>query len=119
MRAIHAFTQFTEGITLDTAFEFFEQLDSLEELLNSQTVIANVTAGTAGVISLGLSAGYAFVTIRADYLVTSLLTSMPAWRVVDPLPVLAYLDDEDDDDLDAADKNESLESIIAGAGTEA
>ncbi|MDH3719819.1 MAG: cadherin-like domain-containing protein, partial [Planctomycetota bacterium] len=118
-QGLEIITKLNQQITLFGAYEFFEQLDSLEDLMNSQTVMANVTAGSAGVISLGLSAGYAFVTIRAGTLVTSLLTSMPAWRVVDPLPVLAYLNDEDDDDLDAAEKNETLESIVAGAGIKA
>ena len=39
-------------------------------------------------------------------LITSLLSSLPAWRYVDPLPVLGRLRGDDDED------DESLESIV-------
>jgi hypothetical protein len=42
--------------------------------------------------------------LRGGVLVTSLMSSLPAWRVIDPLPVLARgrrrADDEDDESLD-------------------
>jgi len=38
----------------------------------------------------------------------SMLSSLPAWRFVDPLPVLSSLADTDDQDMDG----ESLESIV-------
>ena len=43
----------------------------------------------------------------------SVLSSMPAWRFVDPLPVLGSLTDDMDND------EESLESIVENKGKEA
>ena len=41
-------------------------------------------------------------------LLSSVLSSMPMWRLVDPLPVFAFMDRDD-----AADKeNESLDALI-------
>jgi hypothetical protein len=51
--------------------------------------------------------------MRAEVLLGTLLSSMPAWRVVDPLPVLGRLtedDDEDDDSLESLVERKNLES---------
>ena len=37
---------------------------------------------------------------RATVRVASLLSSLPAWRLVDPLPVLSRVDEEEDHDQD-------------------
>src|SRR5437763_1598181 len=78
-------------------------------------------AGSATVMSIGLSVIYILWTIRAGYLIASLVSTMPAWRLVDPLPILETFDDAlkrrrrgtadgtDDDD-------ESLESLAEGTG---
>ena len=48
--------------------------------------------GSATVMSTALSVGYAFWTIRGGYLLASALSSLSAWRMVDPLPVLGRRD---------------------------
>ena len=55
----------------------------------------------------GLTVGYVVWTIRGGLLVSSLLAQMPAWRLIDPLVVLQYVDDYDGDDED-----DSLQSIV-------
>jgi hypothetical protein len=47
---------------------------------------------------LGLSVGAIWWTARVSGLVTSALISTPAWRSLDPLPVLTSPDDQDGDD---------------------
>jgi hypothetical protein len=37
---------------------------------------------------------------------------MPAWRLVDPLPILDYLDDESRADKRREDEDESLEELL-------
>lgn len=63
------------------------------------------------VVSTGLSVGYVLWLLRGGALIASLLSSLPAWRLVDPLPVLGSMGgragDEDDD---------SLEDLVAEAG---
>ena len=67
-----------------------------------------------GAVSLGgLSVGYIIWLLRGGSLVASMLTSIPAWRMVDPLPILDFLDadDDDGDSLDAMiDRNQKLVS---------
>ena len=64
------------------------------------------------VTGAGLTIGYVAWLIRGGVLLTSLLTSMPAWRLLDPMPILgegARRRDEGDDD--------SLEALVGGADT--
>ena len=66
--------------------------------------------GTSTGISTGLSVGYLIWLIRGGTLMGSVLSSLPAWRFVDPLPVLgSVVEDNDNDD-------ESLESIVNQSG---
>jgi hypothetical protein len=44
--------------------------------------------------------GYVLWLLRGGALIASLLSSLPAWRLIDPLPVLSRVDDEEDVDED-------------------
>jgi hypothetical protein len=67
-------------------------------------------------VATGLSVGYVVYTVRSGVLAYSILTMMPNWRVMDPLPIL--------DDYDRAQRkrtssgdgsdDESLESLVNG-----
>ena len=57
--------------------------------------------------STSLSVGYVIWLLRGGVLLSSLLSSLPAWRLVDPLPVLSRLSDDTDDEDDA-----SLEELV-------
>jgi hypothetical protein len=95
------------------AIESSAMLDAFDEIRESSreqrhfeaTAIALAAAG-----SLGLSVGYVIWLLRGGVLLSSLLASLPAWRFVDPLPILGRLDhDEEVEDGD----DDSLESIVA------
>jgi hypothetical protein len=58
------------------------------------------------VVSTGLSVGYVLWLLRGGVLLASLLSSIPAWRLVDPLPVLGRVGGQSDDD------DESLEEMV-------
>lgn len=90
-----------QAIAAIAAPEFREQLDRLRE---AQAQEANITARVAGsvmVVTSGLSVGYVLWLLRGGVLLASLLTSLPAWRVIDPIAVLGRVgeDEEDDDSL--------------------
>ena len=51
--------------------------------------------------------------LRGGVLLSSLLSSLPAWRLVDPLPVLSRLSDDSDDEDDT-----SLEELVTQEGRE-
>jgi hypothetical protein len=67
-----------------------------------------IMAGTASFISVGASVLYLAWILRAGSLVSSLLSSMPAWSFVDPLPILDQMDGSEGGD----DDEESLQSMV-------
>ena len=75
-----------------------------QETLEQNVMVSSVTAGT------GLSVLYLAWLLRGSVLLSTMLTSLPAWRFVDPLPVMGSLGDEEDED------GESIESIVADSG---
>lgn len=70
------------------ASQFQKALDDLHEQVTGEIKLGRLMAGTASFVSLGVSVLYILWTIRAGYLVASLLSSMPAWQFIDPLPIL-------------------------------
>lgn len=69
-------------------------------------------ASAIGVTS-SLSVGYVVWMIRGGLLASSLLTQMPAWRLVDPLVVLSYLDDANgESSSDGLDEDDSIEAML-------
>jgi len=45
-------------------------------------------------------------------LAASMLSAMPAWRLIDPLPVLARVDDEDDDEEAAQEDDQAVAPFL-------
>lgn len=90
------------------AIEFLESsLDEMKKETEEGIALNQVAASSAIAVTTGLSVGYVAWLLRSGVLLSSLLSSMPAWRVLDPLPVLAgKLDFDEESD------EESLESII-------
>ncbi|HET7597905.1 MAG TPA: cadherin-like domain-containing protein, partial [Burkholderiales bacterium] len=85
---------------------FLRELDRLRETIRGETEFEHRLIGSAVAVGTGLSVGYVIWLLRGGLLITSLLSSLPAWRYVDPLPVLGRLRGDDDED------DESLESIV-------
>jgi CSLREA domain-containing protein len=76
--------------------------DAQGKLKFSQNVVASTTA-----VSATLSIGYVIWLVRGGALLSSLLASIPAWSLVDPLPVLGSMGSNEEDSDD-----ESLEEMI-------
>ncbi len=81
---------------------FQQQLDQLRDEIRQQLSLDKNTVASTLVVSTGLSVGYVLWLVRGGVLLSSLLSSLPAWRLIDPLPILGHLnrqkrgDDEDD-----------------------
>ncbi len=71
-----------------------------------------LNASTAAVF--GLSVGYVSWLLRGGLLLSSVLSSLPVWRFVDPLPVFARERDQQSEEGD----DESLAAIVQGGGAE-
>jgi hypothetical protein len=93
---------------------FQEELDKVQDELSELAQIEATVVGSSAVVTTGLSVGYVVWLARGGMLLASLLSSMPAWRAIDPLPVLAAFRD-DDEDKDNAD-DESLDSLVRKGG---
>jgi len=90
--------------------DFWREMDSVEDKMTSEHDV-KVWAGTASFAALGTSLVYFMWVVRAGSLLSSLLSSLPVWNLVDPLPVLdsmASADESDDDE----DDDEGLESLV-------
>lgn len=87
----------------------FQELDKLGHSMMHSGFFEKIILGSTVTSALGLSVGYIIWMLRSGYLLSSVLATMPAWRLIDPLPVLDGIrDDDEDEDED----HESLESII-------
>ena len=71
------------------------QLDEVAHEIEAETKKGKVTVGgVAGLSTTLLSVGYVIWCIRGGSLVATLLTTLPLWRWLDPLPVLDHADRE-------------------------
>ena len=75
-----------------------------EQGASSDTLLAGISVA----LSAGISVGYIVWLLRSELLLASVLSAMPAWRLVDPVPVLNSVSDADHDESD-----ESLSDLVA------
>jgi VCBS repeat-containing protein len=109
-----------DQLSIIDSSDFFRSISRLRgDIEADEQLTETITSGSL-VFSAGLSVGYVIWIARSGILLSSIVSSLPAWRLIDPLPILASLGDgllEEDD--------ETLESIAAGeaevevTGTEA
>ena len=108
---------FEQFLTSLRAPGFIDQLDRLRDDARHEFDLERSFAVTATGVTFGLSVGYVLWMVRSGVLMGSLLSSLPAWRVLDPLPVLAREgDDEDDDELLDAPPEEADHALAALRG---
>ena len=87
--------------------DFNDSLDRMRQEVSSDTFIQRSVVGSSVAVTTGLSVGYVAWLVRGGVLLSTALSSLPAWQFVDPLPVLARTRDGEDGDDD-----DSLQSII-------
>ncbi len=86
----------------------WQNLDSVREELLGEQRFETLVVGAAVGVSMAVSVGHAIWALKAGSMASTLVTSMPIWRTIDPLPVLEYLDGDSGNPTDS----ESLQSII-------
>jgi VCBS repeat-containing protein len=84
-----------------------DSLDGLKNEADKENRMEKAVVGSAIAASTGLSVGYVVWLLRSGMLLSSLLSSMPAWQLADPLPILSGRRDDDE-----GEEEDSLESII-------
>ncbi|MEO2018727.1 MAG: hypothetical protein ABGZ53_30630 [Fuerstiella sp.] len=83
-----------------------QRRDALEQ---RQLIAEQVVVGSSAVVSTGVSVGYVMWLLRGGSLLTTFLSSLPAWQAFDPLAVLESFDEKRDDEED----DESLVSLVS------
>jgi hypothetical protein len=83
--------------------ELVESLDRLRDEIDENTRQEHVVNGAAAAVGMSLTVGYLLWLARGGVLLSSLLASLPAWRLLDPLPVLGRMNDDEDEDEAAED----------------
>ena len=81
-------------------------LDAVQEEMGKEILIGKTVVGSAIATSVGLSAGYVVWMLKGGSLMASVLSSLPAWQLADPLAILVgKIGDEEEED-------DTLETII-------
>ncbi len=88
--------------------DFTDSLDRVREYVRHTARVETTVVGSTVAVATGLSVGYVLWLVRGGLLFASLLSSMPAWRVIDPLPVLTRFRGRAEGDDD-----ESLDSLVS------
>ena len=84
-------------------------LDRMRNALDEEIGSQKLELGQSTGVAVGLSVGYVSWLLRGGVLLSSVLSSLPAWSFIDPLPVFSSTrrrSEEDDD--------ESLQTIVEG-----
>jgi hypothetical protein len=68
-----------------------EQMDRLRHDAAQARQEEGTSLASTALVSTGLSVGYVIWLVRGGVLMTSLMSAVPAWAGMDPLPVLAEM----------------------------
>ncbi len=101
---------FGELAPLDSSLaiaSMWNELDHVNDVLAKNLIVSTGTIATAASLTGVLTVGYVLWMARGGLLVASLVSSVPAWQSFDPLPVLQYAAEEDNDE-----ETESIESLL-------
>ncbi|MBI3154432.1 MAG: cadherin-like domain-containing protein, partial [Burkholderiales bacterium] len=98
--------------------ELLRRFQRLEEQAGARAEAREVSLASGVALTSALSIGYVVWLVRGGVLLSSVLSTLPAWQLLDPLPVLARARSGDDEDDDGGDAVERLfdEDGQAGAG---
>jgi hypothetical protein len=81
---------------------FIDELNRLKRELREEFDMDRTTSVTVAGLSLGVSVAYVLWLVRGGVLLGSYLSALPAWRLLDPLPVLARAGEDEEDEEDDA-----------------
>jgi hypothetical protein len=103
---------------LGSRSEMSRELDEADDKLITDHKL-RIVAGSATVASVSASAAYLLWMLRGGSLLSSLLSILPAWRTLDPLPVLDNFESRKRRKSRAKSDVESLESMVDKSNSDA
>ena len=86
--------------------DYLGALDGIHDEVKSEDIYYTGIVGSTIAVTGSLSVGYVIWMIRGGVLMSSILSSLPAWKMIDPLPILA------EDSENNSEDDESLESMV-------
>ena len=98
--------ELSEFVYVTHAGLLWNELDRLQQDIGAEVKLQNVVVGSVGSVASGFTVGYVLWAIRSGFILSSLLASMPAWTLLDPLAVVSISDNDLDGD------EESLEQLV-------
>jgi hypothetical protein len=98
--------------------EMSQELDTAHDNLVADRKL-KVVAGSATVASFGASAAYVLWMVRGGSLLSSLMSILPAWKSIDPVPVLDSFEGRKRRNKRMKSDGESLESMVDKSNDEA
>ena len=105
-RAVATLVGVSDSLVLINSPNYKQSLDtSRNETELVEETAEGIKAGTLSVTA-GISIGYVLWLVRSGVIMGSVLSTIPAWRLVDPLPILSSLGSYD------SDEDESIEDIV-------
>jgi len=90
---------------------FWEAVDTIEDDL-AQEANLQVMVGSATVVTTAVSAAYLMWSLRGASLIAGLVTSLPAWTMIDPLPILEVAAGNRAGQPFSKDEEETLQDIV-------
>ncbi len=91
---------------LNTMGWFWRSLEDNRQQMLDEARLPEVLLGGSAVLATTITAGYLIWLIKGGQIVAAVMANLPAWRLIDPLPILNSIID-DDEEVD-----DSLDSII-------
>ncbi|WP_372739847.1 putative Ig domain-containing protein, partial [Neptunomonas sp.] len=110
--------QLSDPLIMVNSSGLMQGLDQMEKEFQQRIGLDQMVVGSSIAMSTSLSVGYVAWLLRSGVLLSSVLTSLPAWRFIDPLPILSTLGSEEGG-LDVyASGEESLEELVQKDNTD-
>ncbi len=85
----------------------WDDLDQMSEQMEADAERLDITIGSTATLTATVSVGYVVWLIRGGHIMAGVLAQLPAWHMVDPLPILTHLRNDEEDELD-----DSLASLV-------
>jgi hypothetical protein len=76
-------------IKLSRSDEMIRKFEELQRRAQEQVEDRRATIGSSIAVTGGLSLGYVVWLVRGGVLMSSMLSALPAWQMIDPMPVLS------------------------------
>ena len=90
-----------------SSVELWNDLDDLKEQMETDMMMPTIVVGSATSAASVFTVGYVTWLIRGGQILVGVMARMPAWMLIDPLPILAALDS-----VDANVEDDSLASMV-------